>query len=162
MLTLKLVGKLLEIADELPGTSNKHLQKQTKTRPTNFAQKSNSFAYRNSNSSLFPVPEMLPDSHCFLQPRQTCTAKTCQKSQRALGNVTECRSVVLLLVMQSPATVLVSVLTLGMKDIAVQQDNSVCELFQVTLVYTPQYCKSQADFSLLGCLGNTRWLSYWE
>lgn len=45
MLTLQLVGKLLETTDELTGTSDKHLQKQTKTPPTNLAQKSNSFAY---------------------------------------------------------------------------------------------------------------------
>lgn len=153
------MGKLLENTDELTGTSDKHLQNQTKTPPTNFAQKSNSSVYWNLNSSLFPIPERLPKAHCFLQPRQTCTATTCQKREHALGNMTEHSYILLLLITQSPVIVLVSVLKLGVKDSAY----SACKLFQVTLVHIPQYVKSQADFSLFGCRGTQNcWVTWSE
>lgn len=82
--------------------------------------------------------------------------------QHASGYVTEHSCILLLVITQNAVTVLVSVLKLGVKDTAVQQRYSACKLFQATLVHTPQYHKSQADFSIFGCPGNTRLLSYLE
>lgn len=61
---------------------------------------SNSFAYGNLNSRLF----LLQKGYCFLQLRQGLTAKMSEETC-ALGNVTECSPILLLLKTQSPLTV---------------------------------------------------------
>lgn len=79
-------------------------------------------------------------SFLFQKGYQTLTAfynrdrhalpKYIRKRQRALGNMTERRSVLLLLIMQSPVIDLVSVLKLGVKGTAVQQDTLSVNYFK--------------------------------
>lgn len=79
-------------------------------------------------------------SFLFQKGYQTLTAfynrdrhalpKYVRKRQRALGNMTEHRSILLLLIMQSPVIDLVSVLKLGVKGTAVQQDTLSVNYFK--------------------------------